>query len=109
MSEASGTRRLLSEPFVTLCGRFCSPFEIIPPIKGMAMTRTITAAASNSAHAFPLIFRKPRDHKLSANQKDSDGQWNYGRCLEKGRGTPMELCEAARCFKPLTDQGSSFA
>jgi TPR repeat protein len=44
---------------------------------------------------------------LSADQGNAYGQNNYGHCLERGRGIPIDLTEAARYYKLSADQGDA--
>jgi hypothetical protein len=41
-----------------------------------------------------------------ADQGNGVGQFRYGHCLEYGKGIPVDLIEAARCFKLSADQGN---
>jgi serine/threonine protein kinase len=43
--------------------------------------------------------------RMSARQGNPDGAYNYGKCLECGRGIDRNLKEAARWYKDAADKG----
>jgi TPR repeat protein len=46
--------------------------------------------------------------KLSADQEDSHGQYEYGVCLESGKGVDQDVVEAAKSYKRSCDGGDHF-
>lgn len=42
-----------------------------------------------------------RYYKMSGDQGDANGQYNYGYCLARGDGLEEAVCEAARYFRPF--------
>ena len=59
------------------------------------------------------VYEAARYCKLSADQGNACGQYNYGYCLEHGKGVEKDVCEAARYFKlaarsfKMADQGDA--
>ena len=45
--------------------------------------------------------------KMAADQGDAVAQFNYGVCLYRGEGVPLDFSEAARYYKMAADQGSA--
>jgi tetratricopeptide (TPR) repeat protein len=45
--------------------------------------------------------------KMAADQGNSTGQWQYGLCLQKGRGIPENVIKAAEYFRLSAAQGNS--
>jgi TPR repeat protein len=54
----------------------------------------------------PIDLREAATNlKLSQDQGDAVGQFQYGVCLESGLGVPTNYSEAARSYKPSAVKG----
>jgi TPR repeat protein len=52
------------------------------------------------------LIEAAKYYKLSADQGNPFGQYNYGFCLTNGAGVERNLMEAAKYYKLSADQGN---
>jgi TPR repeat protein len=51
-----------------------------------------------------FVKRSAQDFKFAANQRNIGTQYNFGFCLQKGEGVPVDLGVIADHFKLAVDQ-----
>jgi TPR repeat protein len=69
------------------------------------LSKHVSAEAATSREVGRSNLQKAvHDYKLAGDQGIAAAQFNYGVCLENGRGVPIDFQQAAHYFKLAADQ-----